>query len=237
MIIGIDGHINSGKTTVGDILVKYHGFMDFALADYMKEMAVQVFNKRGITHYHVKDREGKKEAIEPFYIENRDIAHIVSFAYNYMLWPAEYIETDIRDGILAAMRLKDAHTKITNGRHLLQILGTEICKPMFGQDFWVKSVFNQISELKKKGFDRFCITDARFINERNYIKVRNGYNIFIQTKEKIEMHNHQSELEHGSPEDYDYIIHNDKVAIAELEKKVKLMVEHFNILGAKAIKE
>lgn len=42
MLIGITGHKNSGKDTVGKILTAEHGFVRFGFADPLKEMALAI---------------------------------------------------------------------------------------------------------------------------------------------------------------------------------------------------
>jgi hypothetical protein len=43
MIIGLVGYIGSGKGTVGDILVREHGYRQFAFADALKDATAQIF--------------------------------------------------------------------------------------------------------------------------------------------------------------------------------------------------
>lgn len=43
MIIGLIGFINSGKGTVGDLLVKEHGYQKFAFADALKDAVSVIF--------------------------------------------------------------------------------------------------------------------------------------------------------------------------------------------------
>ena len=43
MIIGLVGFIGSGKGTVGDILVREHGYHQFAFADALKDAVSQIF--------------------------------------------------------------------------------------------------------------------------------------------------------------------------------------------------
>lgn len=43
MIIGVVGFIGSGKGTVGDILVREHGYHQFAFADALKDVVANIF--------------------------------------------------------------------------------------------------------------------------------------------------------------------------------------------------
>jgi hypothetical protein len=55
MIVGISGKAQSGKDTVGAILVNKHGFIRVASADALKRIAMRTFNWDG-----AKDARGRK---------------------------------------------------------------------------------------------------------------------------------------------------------------------------------
>lgn len=56
-----------------------------------------------------------------------------------------------------------------DARELLQRMGTEVGRQMFGEDFWVDQAMKNVSK-----FDKVVFTDVRFPNEYRSIKQREG---------------------------------------------------------------
>lgn len=56
-----------------------------------------------------------------------------------------------------------------DARELLQRMGTEVGRHMFGEDFWVDQAMKNVSK-----FDKVVFTDVRFPNEYRSIKQREG---------------------------------------------------------------
>lgn len=79
-------------------------------------------------------------------------------------------------------------------REMLQKLGTEACRNVFGEDIWLKSGESYIKDLLNKG-KTVIVTDIRFDNEAQWIKDNGGIIIEIQRDnlKKQEKHNHSSE--------------------------------------------
>lgn len=65
--------------------------------------------------------------------------------------------------------------KDENARTDLQVIGTDIIRETYNEDFWVDRVIEQIEIFSGK-FDNFIIPDARFINEIEKVKKRFGSN-------------------------------------------------------------
>lgn len=56
-------------------------------------------------------------------------------------------------------------------REFLQLMGTEAVRTVFGEDFWVQVLRQQITMLRRKhGFARFVISDVRFDNEARFLR-------------------------------------------------------------------
>jgi hypothetical protein len=88
-------------------------------------------------------------------------------------------------------------------RRLLQVLGTEVGRDMFGMDFWVEQAFKNVYSNSNIVF-----TDVRFPNEYSKIKYHLG-KVFRVTKPGVEAVNaHKSETELDNF-DFDGIIVND----------------------------
>ena len=93
--------------------------------------------------------------------------------------------------------------KHTDTRRLLQVLGTEIGREMFGEDFWVIQAIKGLHSL-----DDIVFTDVRFPNEAKAIKEMKGQVWRIKRPGYVPVNAHPSE---SSMDDwgFDYTIDND----------------------------
>jgi hypothetical protein len=164
-IIGITGRKRSGKDTVGEYLVKNHGFIRVAFADALKEACKIIF---GLSDEQVYGDQ-LKEVIDEYW----------------------------------------QHSP----REILQKVGSELFRdelPFVCQhidnDIWIRSVERQIENLQKLGHRRFVVTDVRFDNELDFIKIKGG-KIWKVTRD----------LNHTNPNPCTYIKIDDK----EKEKEKK----------------
>lgn len=58
-------------------------------------------------------------------------------------------------------------------REFMQLMATEAVRTVFGEDFWVQVLKQQITQLRRKhGFERFVISDVRFDNEARFLRQR-----------------------------------------------------------------
>jgi dephospho-CoA kinase len=73
-------------------------------------------------------------------------------------------------------------------RRLLQVLGTEVGREMFGPDFWVNQAMNSFGK-----FDKVVLTDVRYPNEYKAIKDRDGIVIRITKPGTTAINAHESE--------------------------------------------
>jgi len=90
-------------------------------------------------------------------------------------------------------------------RGLLQRMGTEVGREMFGETFWVDYLMNKALEVKGD----VVISDVRFLNEANAIKMMNGQ-VWRVNRPNIEAANsHASEIEMDSFNNFDVVITND----------------------------
>lgn len=98
-------------------------------------------------------------------------------------------------------------------RRLLQVLGTEVGREMFGQDFWVNQAMKSLGK-----FDKAVITDVRYPNEYKAIKARDGIIIRIVKPGTSAVNGHTSEtaLDNFS---FDATIVNDGT-FYDLNKKI-----------------
>jgi hypothetical protein len=114
-----------------------------------------------------------------------------------------------------------------DGRRLLQRLGTEMGRNMFGEEFWVDQHWD-----KSIKFERVSVPDVRFPNEADYIKKHNGLLIRVHDPRKKDNKvgtTHASE-QHVEMLPHDVYLTNDG-SIADLSKKVVEAVQGFNMVA------
>ena len=75
-------------------------------------------------------------------------------------------------------------------RRLLQVMGTEVGRQLFGDDVWIDIVMRQIDANPEQNW---VVTDVRFPNEANAIKSRSGYMLRVNRLNHHAVNNHASE--------------------------------------------
>lgn len=103
-------------------------------------------------------------------------------------------------------------------RRLLQVLGTEVGREMFGVDFWVNQAMGNAGK-----FDRVVLTDVRYPNEYRAIKSREGIILRIVKPGNSAVNGHSSETALDSHA-FDGTIVNDgskEDLFAKIDKVIK----------------
>jgi dephospho-CoA kinase len=105
-------------------------------------------------------------------------------------------------------------------RRLLQVLGTEVGREMFGQDFWVNQGMRNAGK-----FDKVVLTDVRYPNELRAIKAREGIVIRIVKPGTgaVNGHNSETALDNFS---FDATIVNDG-SKEDLYKKIDKVIKEY----------
>lgn len=154
MLIGLKGYKGAGKDTVADFLVHRYDFRKVAFAAKMKEAIAALMDI--------------------------DLKEVDDFKNN-MGGTLDRVEVIISIGAPLGGLIGE---RSMGWREFLQRFGTEMGREIFGQDFWVDLLFDQIPlrkvpvtalsyNLEVEG--NYVITDARFVNEAERIKSRGGY--------------------------------------------------------------
>ena len=117
---------------------------------------------------------------------------------------------------------KDAYT-----RQILQKLGTEEGRDVYGEDHWCNILNEKILMYRNRGVESFIITDLRFLNEFSLIKSLGGCTVRIEAPERtnervmaeangneeqakgILQHRSETELDSHLSE-FDIVLHNEK---------------------------
>lgn len=105
-------------------------------------------------------------------------------------------------------------------RPLLQRMGTEVGREMFGEDFWVLQALQSVTE------DRVVFSDVRFRNEAYRISRDFGYNWRIVRPGVVPANGHASENDLDDYRPWDAVIENDKDVDYLYSTVDKLMKEY-----------
>ena len=125
-----------------------------------------------------------------------------------------------------------------NTRKLLQKLGTEDGRNVFGKDIWIKHLEAWMDTYASRGIERFIITDLRFKNEIDWAKSVGSKIIKIHAPDRYherllqesagdikrynDIKNHPSEKDIDNHTNYDILVDNTKNS-----KTLKSSLIHF----------
>lgn len=101
-------------------------------------------------------------------------------------------------------------TKSAETRDLLQKRGTEEGRWVLGEDIWIRTMEAWIAAHAAKGWTRFVVTDVRFVNEANWIKLMGGIVVNVTGRGGLTgaMAEHPSEVDLDGYESFDAVINN-----------------------------
>ena len=210
-LLGFGGEAESGKSTACDYLIS-KGWHELSFARNLKEMCIKGF---GLTSEQVYDQAFKNEEFRYGPIQ-LDVNHL-RFIQDWIMFKTDEVGVDyfgFKKSLLRYIINSDKKILFRTPREVLQFVGTEICRKCYSETYHIDVVLNEIQEITKKDKSSICISDARFINEREFVTSLGGLNIHIfdVNKEKkasvgIEGHDSENEIMKGN---YDFVIENDK---------------------------
>ena len=146
MIIGLAGYARSGKNSVGEILVKHHGFEQRAFADKIRETLI---------------------ALDPILFPTVGIKGQPS---GYRMSMEDLTFEDLKNDPETGAEI----------RRLMQRMGTEVGRNIFGETFWIDqclpviSTSNDEKTYYKYRMPSIVVTDVRFLNETQRIRELGG---------------------------------------------------------------
>lgn len=153
-LVAFTGFARSGKDTAAARLVERHGFNRLAFADPMREALLRL-NPTVVVH--------EDDLVS---MESASGTRHPEFAL-YSKVPAIPIRA-----LVVAFGWDLVKSEIPEVRELLQRLGTQVGRELFGENFWVEQLFRRAHREGK--LDRLVITDCRFENEAHAVLDRGG---------------------------------------------------------------
>ena len=173
-IISFSGRKSSGKTLLCELTQKY-GYTLLNFADEIKTVACKIFGIDLTFLNNMKDinLSSRNTFDFSFIFTKKDILLLSSLI-------------DIPNILVG--EVFQENSKLISIRDFLQKLGTNLIRE-FNPDWHVNKM-----RLKINNGEKFCISDTRFLNEKNLIKEFNGECWFIIRPDYNEVSNHQSEI-------------------------------------------
>lgn len=185
--IGFSAFATGGKDTAADILVAEHGYEKRGFADALRALCLAINPIVGL-EIHRPDPPTDEERLD----ERFD-----AVPYMPTLEPVTYGDALERVGY------NEAKAKYPEFRRILQVVGTEGCRTIFGQDVWVDASMRTVPE------ETPCVwTDVRFHNEADAIRAAGGIIVRIEREGVGPVTDHPSETE-ILDYDFDFVLWND----------------------------
>ena len=114
----------------------------------------------------------------------------------------------------------EAKAKFPEFRRILQYLGTDVGRNLIDDNVWVDATFKRIANERSLS-DHIVISDTRFPNEANAVKLRSESQNFVVRITRPNIGPVSDHISETALDDYDfdYVIHNDG-SLADLEDSV-----------------
>ncbi len=197
MLVAFSGFKTAGKDAAASVLINEYGFKKIALADPVRDLAYAIdpiveVETDSYIDYGCCDDCGTSTVIETKEIRLRYL--IDEYGWDYC---------------------KNAYPEV---RRLMQAVGTEGGRALFGENFWVDQLAAKYDFTNDD--KRYVLTDARFLNEGRFVQNNGGTLIWID-RPGLGSDGHASES--GELREIaDYIITNDG-PLADLQEDVRFM--------------
>lgn len=216
-VIGIGGEKGSGKSTVASY-IEDKGYYHTYFAKNLKRTCGSVF---GFSSEQMENQDLKERHFDRLLVMTKeDVFNICSRANT--MYPGEITFAQAKEMWAVVEKYQGLKTGFSSVRKVLQFVGTELLRDCVNPDFHALSVKY---ELEGFGVEKAVISDARFANERNFIKKEwSGKTVLIkedkgeETVETKDMHPSENSL--GEDSDYDHVIINYKKSFESLYESV-----------------
>jgi hypothetical protein len=190
-IIGITGNKGSGKNTFAEFLKK-----EIEVDGKTAELAswAYLLKKLAFESFGIDTDESPDEWADR--VKNTHVIHIIN-------------ELNYFEGASKSEHSIDFRT-------FFQRLGTQGCRNIFGEDFWVDVFWDDFKKNKEEYPNYLIFTDTRFDNEAISVISNDGVNVKIVRDTDIEFDNHESEQ--GINKKYVSMIIDNDSGLEELNK-------------------
>lgn len=192
-IVSVSGLAGSGKDTLGNVLVKNHGFTRIALADPLRELCSRVF------------RLPFNDFLDPSK-KDSELDYRITLDFHHIDQIRQIVEQEWGFEVSYAAReeMEDYHgEEFETPRDILKLVGTELIRKNVAEDIWIKLAFQKINEIGGK----VVVTDVRFDNERRAFEKAGAIMCLIKRPSAEKADSHSSE-DVGDDDEYDVIFHN-----------------------------
>jgi hypothetical protein len=221
ILLAMAGQMGSGKDTVAAHLVANYGFTRLAFADNLKEMCKSVWN---LTHEQVY---GEKEKFQPF---EQKLTLTKKHAKAVIKWVTEVNHISLTEYQENAI-LKLVGQEFETPRHILQYVGTEICRECIQDDFHANTVWTKI---QREGLERIVVADCRFANEREKVIAWGGKTAIVTGRTTTQnassaAKTHASETSLGDVSEYDFHLDNAGTLEELYRKTDEIMAELLSV--------
>jgi hypothetical protein len=122
--------------------------------------------------------------------------------------------------VVKGMGWDQAKRKIPEVRRLMQVIGTEAVRGLFGENTWITALHNRYPDMADESA-RYIITDCRFDNEADFVHCLKGDIIWVD-RPGLLSDGHASESP-ALKERAQYILDNNET-IEELEEDVRFLM-------------
>lgn len=186
IIVAFSGYARSGKDTAGAYLVERFGFKRTAFADPLKQMVQIAFGFSADQLWGPSDMRNAPDARYPF-------------SGTCVACGAACLAID--EHSYECVRCRATYPRFVSPRIALQTLGTEWGRRLT-PDLWADATLRLIEE---SDHERWVITDMRFPNEREAIRVVGGHAIRLTRGERQSDHVSETALDGAT---FDHTINN-----------------------------
>lgn len=207
-LIGFAGGQGSGKDTAAKYFKELCGDKEWEVKKFATNLKIMTAILLNCTVEDLEDRKFK----DNFLGEEWDCYRTKN--YNGETLYASLKEAQKNENNLTIQR------KSLTPREVMRKLGTDFGRDMIHPEVWVRSLFSGYVAEKSK----WLITDVRFPNEVNAIKIRGGVVVNIVNSSSNNFYNHKSETSLGDHTEFDFIIDNS-TTFRNLETQVKKLID------------
>ena len=172
-IISFSGRKGSGKSLLTQFLQYKYNYKIINFADELKQLTCLLFNISSTELENSKDKLNPD--IETYMQKNHE--KICSIIHDETSIDIHFIQDVL------------CRSKINSIRSFLQIVGTDIIRS-YNPDWHIDKIKNRINS-----HNRYCFSDTRFLNEKNFIENLNGECYFILRPNNLNVSQHLSETQ------------------------------------------